>query len=85
MHIAPSLHGYCWLDMMVLVTAGQVASTPDLAPTRNNTQCQVSCVYHSEEAENQYLLGNEGGREGLFGGAKPPPAAAGGKPGGGAE
>lgn len=29
---------------------------------------EVSCVYHSEEAENQYLLGNEGtGR--LFGGA----------------
>ncbi|KIY92028.1 hypothetical protein MNEG_15935 [Monoraphidium neglectum] len=38
---------------------------------------EVSCVYHSEEAENQYLLGNEStGR--LFGGAGPakPGAAA---------
>ncbi|KAI8470799.1 MAG: hypothetical protein J3K34DRAFT_385131 [Monoraphidium minutum] len=36
---------------------------------------EVSCVYHSEEAENQYLLGNEStGR--LFGGAGGPPKAA---------
>ena len=46
---------------------------------------EVSCIYHSEEAENQYLLGGDGagGREGLFGGAKPAAAAAAGSGGSG--
>jgi hypothetical protein len=46
----------------------------------------VSCVYHSEEAENQYLMGGNDGKPGLFGSGPPPPGkapdAAGGKPGG---
>jgi hypothetical protein len=41
-------------------------------------------VYHSEEAENQYLLGGNEGKPGLFGSGPPPPSAqAGGSKGGG--
>lgn len=64
-------------------SALSAASAHAPVPSRPPAAPQVSCVYHSEEAENQYLMGNEGGREGFFGGAKPP-AAGGAKGGGGA-